>query len=145
MVRRAAALAFSGLLLVAVASPLVRDPGDDSYPLSTYPMFARTRPRIARFATAEGIGADGTASRLTTNVIGGTAEPVHAAVTVQAAIDAGRAPQLCEEVAQRAAARAEHDAMRAVEIVQLDIDLLAWFDQAAPLTRTVITRCPVDR
>jgi putative ABC transport system permease protein len=43
---RVYAAVVSIVLLGATLSPLVRDPGDDGFPLSTYPMFATPRPTL---------------------------------------------------------------------------------------------------
>lgn len=137
-------VAFSVAVLAAVAYPLGREPGEDSFPLSTYPMFARSRPGVAAFDTALGFDAAGGAIPLGTRAIGGTAEPVHAAVTVQRAIDEGRAPALCAEIAARVA----HDgpeAVAVVEVVRLEVAMAGFdgYDEALP--RTVAARCPVLR
>ena len=51
---RVAAAVVSIALILATLSPLVRDPIDDSYPLSTYPMFAWKRPTTLQMSYAIG-------------------------------------------------------------------------------------------
>jgi hypothetical protein len=139
---RRAALLLSAVLVTAVAWPALRSPDDDSFPLSTYPMFARSRPPQAWFSTAVAVDADGAPRRLTTRSIGGTAEPVHAAVTVQRAIADGSAARLCEEVAGRVAGAVP--AVEAIEVVSLLIDLDDWYrGDERPRQRTVHARCAV--
>ena len=97
----------SGRRLVAVVvgtvvliSPALRD--HDSFPLSTYPIYASARPREATFVTAHGERADGSAHRLSINVIARTDDPLIAASRVADAVAAGRADELCAEIAARA-------------------------------------------
>jgi hypothetical protein len=86
---------------VVVLSPLLRAPEDDSYPLSTYPMFATDRGREAAIATAVGIGEDGSVRRLSPEAISGTDEVILAAATVSAAVRRGEVEELCDEIADR--------------------------------------------
>src|SRR5689334_23283328 len=102
MGRRAAALA-SLAIVGAVALPIVRGPGHDSYPLSTYPMFAVDRGRTSVLDTAVATDRDGRELTLRPELIGGTHEPVHAAATVNEAVVGGHADRLCSEVAGRVA------------------------------------------
>ena len=81
-------------------SPALRD--HDSFPLSTYPIYASARPRAATFVTARGVSADGSARRLSIDVIARTDDPLIAASRVDDAVAAGRADELCAEIAARA-------------------------------------------
>lgn len=85
--------------IVAVVSPAIRD--RDSFPLSTYPVYASARSRTSTLATAFGVGVDGTERRLTMSVIAATDDPLIAESRVADAIAAGRAIELCEQIAQR--------------------------------------------
>lgn len=94
------------LLLLAIAGalvlgPMVRDPRDDSYPLSTYPMFATDRGDRHEIATVVEVLDDGATARLSPESIAGTDEIVLTAVTVERALRAGDASVLCAEVAAR--------------------------------------------
>lgn len=94
------------LFLVAVAalvvlSPLTRDPRSDTYPLSTYPMFATNRGEEHRIPTVVELLPDGGTVRLSPETIAGTDELVLAAVTVARAVADGQADTLCAEVAER--------------------------------------------
>jgi hypothetical protein len=86
--------------IVVLISSALRD--HDSFPLSTYPIYATARPREATFITAHGQGADGSARRLSIHVIARTDDPLIAASRVGAAVAAGRAEELCAEIAARA-------------------------------------------
>src|SRR5215218_6193786 len=104
MERRAAArvlgrwqlLAAAGLVL-AVALPGVT--GDDSFPLSTYPMYASDRDRVDTFATAAAFDGAGHPVRLSIAHIAATDDPLIAQSSVAAAIDEGRAEEMCGTIA----------------------------------------------
>ncbi|MEZ5234035.1 MAG: hypothetical protein AB7W59_03405 [Acidimicrobiia bacterium] len=138
-VRRVTVLAFSAIVLLAVAWPITRRPSQDSFPLSTYPMFARGRPAETSLATALGFDRAGGLLPLGTRVIGGTHEPVHAAVVVQRAIEGGTADQLCAQVLARAGDAFEQ--LDRVEIVTLQVALLDWDGRADAVPRTVEATC----
>lgn len=94
------------LLLVALAavivlSPLLRDPDSDTYPLSTYPMFATNRGEDHRIPTVVELLPSGTTARLSPELIAGTDEGVLTAVTVSRAVRDGQAAALCAEVVDR--------------------------------------------
>lgn len=89
------------LAALVVLLPVLRSPRADSYPLSTYPMFATNQDLHAAIATAVGIDGDGEESRLGARVIGGTDEVILAAVTVSVAVRRGEVDELCREIAER--------------------------------------------
>jgi hypothetical protein len=89
------------LAALVVLLPVLRSPGADSYPLSTYPMFATNRGSQAAIATAIGVDGAGEESRLGARAIGGTDEVILAAVTVSAAVRRGEVADLCREIAER--------------------------------------------
>ncbi|MEM7140633.1 MAG: hypothetical protein AAF548_06320 [Actinomycetota bacterium] len=84
-----------------VLSPLLREPRSDTYPLSTYPMFASDRGAQHRIATAVERIDEVTVRRLSPHLIAGTDEVILASVTVQRAIRDDEADALCEEIAAR--------------------------------------------
>ncbi len=86
----------AGLVLL----PLLRDPTSDTYPFSTYPMFATDRGQIHSIATAVERTNDDFA-RLSPKLIAGTDEAVLASVTVKQAVRLGEAEILCEEILER--------------------------------------------
>lgn len=87
------------LVVAAVLSPAVRD--RDDFPLSTYPMYAFVRDRIAAFGTAHGIGPDGDRVDLSMEEIAGTDDPLVAVDRVRDAIDGGGAADLCRRILAR--------------------------------------------
>ena len=84
---------------MAVVSPAIRD--RDSFPLSTYPVYASAGSRTRTLATAFGVNADGTERRLSMSVIAATDDPLIAASRLADAIAAGDAVELCEQIARR--------------------------------------------
>jgi hypothetical protein len=87
-------------LLVAVALPLVRDPRDDAFPLSTYPMFAE--PRTTQLTMDYALGETATGERRTLSPqIVGTGEVMQAYARFDRAVTTGQAPALCAEIAAR--------------------------------------------
>ena len=86
-------------VLLAVLSPAVR--GRDSFPLSTYPMYAETRGEVVSISTAVGVDATGHRRPLSLRAIAATDDPLIAESTVDDAIRGGRADALCALIAGR--------------------------------------------
>ena len=93
--RRVVMLAVLGLVI----SPALRD--HDSFPLSTYPMYAGTRGREVSIATAVGVDAAGRAHYLSLSSIADTDDPLIAESAVRQAINTGQAGALCTQIAAR--------------------------------------------
>lgn len=90
----------TALVLVAVVAPVLRH--RDSFPLSTYPMYASTRPQTVAFPTVAGYDAGGERVRLSLQAIARTDDALVGQARVRRAIDAGEADGLCAEVADGA-------------------------------------------
>ena len=88
-------------VVVAVLSPALRD--RDSFPLSTYPVYADVRPRTATFATALGVVPDGRQRRLSMRTMAATDDPLIAQSRLASMVGSGRAEELCRDIARRAA------------------------------------------
>jgi hypothetical protein len=136
-----------GLGLVAlVAAPGLGDPLDDSYPLSTYPMFARPRGK-PWLSIAEGVDERGEPVRLTPALVAHD-EVMQAAATVRRAVQAG-APalaQLCQGIAQRLVGEPDYQSVREVRIVTARFDPLRYFTHGPePEERNEHFRCAVKR
>jgi hypothetical protein len=126
------------VVVCAVVAPALRDV--DSFPLSTYPMYASERARVATFPTAVGVVA-GAEQRLPIDVIADTDDPLIATSRVRSAIDAGAADALCAEIAARAATDVEAD-VDAIEVVTETHDSVALAaGRPSLLARTVHARC----
>ena len=144
---RALAYVVSLLALGLVLSPLLRHPDEDSFPLSTFPMFSHERPRRMTLTHAVGVDAQGERTPLPPRVSADTSEPLQSMRTIEPAVQAGRARALCTEIAARVAARADLAQQQDVEVETIAFDAVAYFDEAPPdpYIRRVHARCPVPR
>ena len=134
---------FAVALLVAVLAPPLRRPPNDSFPLSTYPMFSHPRDEVTPLQLTVAIAPDGTERRLPPRIVSGTTEIIHAASTMRRAIDEGDADGLCAEIVDRLGS--ETPGTR-VEIRTQTYDVVGWFDgDRAPRSTTVHARCEVVR
>lgn len=142
MGRRARIIVTAGVVAALVA-PVVLD--RDGFPLSTYPMYSRTRGETVALVTAQGVAAGGDTSILTLSVIGGSDDPLIVAGELRAAVRDGRSEQRCAEIATRAS-RWERlpDEVIAIEVVTERHDVVAQVKGHASLSeRTVHARCEV--
>jgi hypothetical protein len=143
---RVLAYGFGLGLVVLVAAPGAGDPNWDSFPLSTYPMFARPR-RMPLLYFAEGTTDQGDPVRLPPELVANE-EVMQAAASVRRAVVAGPEAQaaLCREIARRAAASSEHRALVEVSLVSARFEPVRYFrDGPEPRERTVHERCRVGR
>lgn len=116
---------------------MLRSPADDSFPLSTYPMFSLARPAETTVSSAVGFDASNERVILSPRIVGGTAEVIQAAATVSRAISTGAAEELCREIIARAPT-----GVVALEVVTETYDVVEYFDgEEGPLRRTVHARC----
>jgi hypothetical protein len=93
-------LTATGLVVLVVASPALRD--RDSFPLSTYPVYASARSREMSIVTAVGIQSDGIERRLPMALIARTDDPLIAEQRLRDAVDTGEAGGLCRRIADAA-------------------------------------------
>ncbi len=125
------------VVLLAVVSPALRD--RDSFPLSTYPMYARARSDTWAFPTVVGVGADGSRIPLSLPVIAETDDPLVGQARVERALEDAAAGELCAEVAARASGEVAR-----VEVVTERHDLVALTaGEESLLDRTVHATCEV--
>lgn len=128
-----------GLLL----APVVTD--SDDFPLSTYPMYSRSRPSEVSFVTASGVDETGARRNLSLGIIGASDDPLVVAGELRAAIRDGRAADRCEAIARRAL-RAERPDVDEIEVVTERHDVIDRVEgRASLLDRTVHARCSLDR
>ena len=134
--RRATATA---AIVLAVLLPALRN--RDSFPLSTYPVYANARGSTVTLSTAIGIDGAGADRRLSLDVIGRTDDPLIAESAVDQAIAEGRADVLCADIAGRAP-----DGVVTIEVVEERHDAVARVRrETSLLERTVHARCAVAR
>ena len=146
MTRRRAALA-SLALCAAVLAPAVRAPDNDSFPLSTYPMFAAPRPRELTMASARGVTRDGRPRTLSPAHVG-TGEVMQAFATIQRAAAAGpdERSALCAAIAARVAGDAALTDVVAVELISGTYNAVNAVAGGARVGReAVLVRCSVAR
>lgn len=99
------------VLLVALLS-LPAITGDDGVPLSTYPMYARARSTVTEFVVPVALDANGVEQSLSTSTIAQTRDPLIAESFLRTEIAAGRATELCGQIA----GRVTNDQVVAIEI-----------------------------
>ncbi|HUS43641.1 MAG TPA: hypothetical protein VMY16_13340 [Ilumatobacteraceae bacterium] len=144
MGRRARVLITAAFVGVLVA-PVVLN--EDGFPLSTYPMYSRSRGAVVTFVTAQGIDANGETTALTLEVIGDSDDPLIVAGELRDAIRDGRAQQRCDEIAARAADWGRlPPRTAAIEVVTERHDVVAQVEGTpSVLARTVHAACEVQR
>jgi hypothetical protein len=132
--KRAAVLT-AGLVGILVL-PAIRS--RDSFPLSTYPMYASARGREATFSTVVGVDSDGKVRRLSMQQIARTDDPLITHQRVRDEIRGGRAGELCIDVA----AQVTSEEIVAVEVVEERHDIvLPVEERSSQLARVVHARC----
>ena len=124
-------------VIVALVLPAVRY--RDSFPLSTYPMYAGSRSDVATLPAVLGTDRRGRVERLSTETIARSDDPLITTSLLRQTIRSGRAEALCADIAGRAPAGTV-----TVEIVEERLDLVASAaGDEEVLDRTVHARCPV--
>lgn len=132
-------------LPLAVLSPIWSG-APDSFPLSTYPMFARPRGQPT-LHTLVGLTADGRERRLPPEIVG-SKEVLQAKVLIQRSVAEGPSAmaQLCETTAARVAESAEFRDLRALAIVARRYDPVDYFVKGpSPLEQETLSHCDVPR
>lgn len=141
---RAVAFTWGLGVVLVVASPIFRDPLNDDYPLSTFPMFAEPLESPS-FYSAEGVRTDKSRVMVAPEIIANGAA-MQAVQTMQAAHAQGR--KALQKLCERVAARAPHEAalrdVARVELVSARYDPVAYFTSSRePLERKVLHKCRV--
>ncbi|HUH05200.1 MAG TPA: hypothetical protein VML75_24545 [Kofleriaceae bacterium] len=126
---RAVTYAFIALILGATIEPVLHSPWDDSFPLSTYPMFSGGKPTPSitlRYAVA--LDASGERRHVPPELVA-NGEVLQARAVIARAIDRGRDPasELCRHIAGRIAARGgEWSAITEVRLVTGTFDAVEY-------------------
>ena len=134
------------VLVGATLVPLARHVSSDSFPFSTYPMFAVPRPTSLTLAYALGQTATGERRPLPPR-LAGTGEVLQAAALFDDAVHAGPtalAP-LCAKLAERVAADAAFDDIATVRIVTGTHDALDYLLRDTLGREAERWRCRVTR
>jgi len=113
---RVAAAVVSIAMLVATASPVLREPWDDGFPLSPYAMFAFRRPTKLTMDYPLGITASGGRRYLAPWIIG-SGEVLQALRVIARAKEARTLPALCATISGRIAPLGEYRDVVSIRIV----------------------------
>lgn len=119
--QRSAAAVLSLALIGAAASPVLRAPRDDGFPLSTYPMFATT----LTLDYPLGVTTTGGRRYLHPRLVG-SSEILQAVAVIARARQAGELPALCARIARRVAAHDAYADVVAIRIVTGSHDAVAF-------------------
>ena len=134
------------VLVGATLVPLARRVSSDSFPFSTYPMFAVPRPTSLTLAYGLGLTATGDRRPLAPR-LAGTGEVLQAAAVFDDAVNGGTktlAP-LCTKIAERIAAEPSLDDIAFVRIVTGTHDALDYLLHDTLGRETERWRCRVTR
>jgi hypothetical protein len=145
-VNRALPVLVSLALVGATLWPLVRDPGDDGFPLSTYPMFAwkRSTQQTYRYALGETAAGD---RRVLRPSFVGTGEVLQAMRVLARAAAGGRgeALALCEQIAARVSRDGDFADVAAIRIVTGTHDAIEYLVRDRVGHEAELVRCEVSR
>lgn len=107
---------WSAGLLVALLWPIMRDPPQDGFPLSNYPMFSHAKEHEnARIVHVVGYSREGRHRPVPPDLLG-SEEIMQAYQTVQVAIGRGHSRDLCRRTAARVAADSDHADIERLEV-----------------------------
>lgn len=137
---------FGVVLALGVAAPVLRDAERDSFPFSTYPMFARVLDK-PHLVYAEGWRGRGPATRLPPEMVAND-EPMQAMRTLKLTAKEGKVAlkALCAEIAARVARDSRYREVRRVRIVRAQFDPIGYFEDApAPEQSERLVQCTVPR
>jgi len=141
---RRIAAATSVVLLLVVASPILREPYDDSFPLSPYPMFATRRPTKLTMDYGVGLTKEGKRRYLSPHVVGSN-EVLQALNIIARARQMKQLPQLCATVAQRVAVSPRFEDIVTVTIVSGTHDAVDYLVRGVQGKEIERARCEVQR
>lgn len=141
--RRTAAILSIAVLLV-VASPILREPWNDGFPLSPYAMFAFARP--TKLTMDYGLGETATGQRvyLTPRIVG-SGEVLQALNVIARARGAGKLPELCATIAARVATLPKYRDVVAIRIVSGTHDAVEFLVRDQIGKEVERARCVVKR
>ena len=134
----------TGGLLALIASPVVRSPDDDGFPLSTYPMFASPRATRQRLDYAYGETCSGERRALPPRLVG-TGEILQAAALYERAVAGGQPTlePLCARLAAAVAADPDYADIAIVHIVTGTHDAVEYLVRAERGPEVERVRCQV--
>lgn len=146
MQARIFAIVVSVVLIGLVVSPIARNPLDDGFPLSTYPMFAQPRQTRQRIDYAFGETATGERRQLTPMLVG-SREVLQAVALIARAVGQGKAgtEPLCARIAKAVGGDPDFADVAVVKIVTGTHDAIDYLVHDKPGVETLRARCLVPR
>lgn len=135
---RPLALLVSVVFIALTLWPALREPPEDSFPLSTYPMFSTVR-KTTWLHVIVGYDAAGEEHKIPPPLVANF-EVMQAAQTIRKAIRRKRAKQLCEEVAARVAARPGFAAVERLEVQSRLLDPRRYFEEGGAVPKQIKRR-----
>lgn len=148
MLERAYGYVVSVLLLGAMLYPLQTEPKRDSFPLSTFPMFSKSRPAFIALDHVVGIGTDGKRTEPIPPEVVFSSEVLQTKVAIRNTVRRGRRASraLCTEVRKRVAAMPDLSWVDWVEVRTDRYQVAGYFTGARePVWSRKHARCRVDR
>ena len=127
----------------ALFLPVVRN--QDSFPLSTHPMYATARDRDETLVSAVGLTESGDIIRLSLSLVASTDDPLVAESFIERALRDGHVEETCRDIANRVADAAEHANAVDIAIVSERVDLVDFVESGTVRDRTIHLACPVPR
>jgi hypothetical protein len=138
----------SVVLTFLVLRPAFLDPRQDSFPLSTFPMFSRPKPDAGLVLTQVlAVLPDGSRQPLPPKLATGNEEVIQTLRMIRDQVYSGkkRAAVFCEDVAARVRESSNEPWSKAVaiEVARSHFDTVEYFETGPkPITRKVLVRCP---
>lgn len=135
-------------LTLLILQPAFLDPRQDSFPLSTFPMFSRPKPDPGLVLTQVlAVLPDGSRQPLPPRLATGNEEVIQTLRMIRDQVygEKKRAAAFCEDVAARVreAPKEPWNEAVAIEIARSHFDTVAYFETTPePVTRKVLLRCP---
>lgn len=143
--------AVSLVVAVLVAIPAFSDPREDSFPLSTFPMFSSPKPDPGLIVTQVlAVMPDGTREPLPPELSTGNEEVIQTLRMIHDEVYGGRERMaaFCDSIAERVRGTdAEHwQSVETIEIARSHFDSVAYFETGPkPVNRKILKRCAVSR
>ena len=127
----------------ALFLPVVRN--QDSFPLSTHPMYATARDRDETLVSAVGLTEAGDVIRLSLSLVASTDDPLVAESFIERALRDGHVEETCGDIAVRVANEAGLTGVVDVALVSERVDLVDFVESGTVLDRNIHLACPVPR
>lgn len=143
---RTLVLLATGLLMGFSLYPVLQEPPQDSFPFSTYPMFAHRKPAVVRVSQVLGRTAGRRLVPLSPQLATGNREVIQAKGMVESAIRHGQTAALCEAAAERVRRTASAATFTELLVATSDFHTTTYFeDPHTPMRRQVHATCALSQ